>query len=42
MRNACTVLGGRPERKKPCGRPNCRWEGNIKMKFREIRFGDAI
>jgi hypothetical protein len=30
------VLVGRPERKKPLGRPRCRWEDNIKMDLREI------
>jgi hypothetical protein len=25
------VLVGKPEGKRPLGRPRCRWEGNIKM-----------
>jgi hypothetical protein len=30
------VLVGRPEGKRPLGRPGRRWEDNIKMDFREI------
>jgi hypothetical protein len=29
---------GRPERKRPIGRPSCRWVNNIKMDLREIRW----
>jgi hypothetical protein len=29
------VLVGRPEGKRPLGRPRCRWEDNIKMDLRE-------
>jgi hypothetical protein len=29
------VLVGRPEGKRPLGRPRSRWEDNIKMDFRE-------
>jgi hypothetical protein len=29
-------LVGRPEGKRPLGRPRCRWEDNINMGFREI------
>jgi hypothetical protein len=29
------VLVGRPEGKRPLGRPWCRWEDNIKMECRE-------
>jgi hypothetical protein len=28
------VLMGKPEGKKPLGRPRCRWEDNIKMDLR--------
>jgi hypothetical protein len=35
-RNACRVLVGKPERKRPLGRPKRRWEDNIKMDLREI------
>jgi len=31
MRNAYKVLVGMPERRKPHGRPNRRWEDNIRM-----------
>jgi hypothetical protein len=27
MRNACKILVGNPEGKRPVGRPKCRWEG---------------
>jgi hypothetical protein len=30
------ILTGKPERKRPLGRPNCRWENNIKNYLREI------
>jgi len=26
--------------KEPLGRPRCRWDDNIKMKFREMSLGD--
>ena len=29
-----------PERKRPFGRPRCRWEDNIKMDFQEVECGD--
>jgi len=33
------VLVGKPEGKRPFGRPRCRWEGNIKMDFQEVGCG---
>jgi hypothetical protein len=30
---------GKPEGKRPLGRPRCRWEDNIKMALREIGKG---
>jgi hypothetical protein len=30
------LLVGRPEGKRPLGRPRCKWEDNIKMDLREI------
>ena len=30
------VLVGKPEGKRPLGRPRCRWEDNIKMDLREV------
>jgi hypothetical protein len=35
-RNACRILVGKPERKRPLGRPRRRWLDNIKMDLREI------
>jgi hypothetical protein len=37
-RGVYRVLVGRPEGKRPLGRPRCRWEDNIKMHLREIIF----
>jgi hypothetical protein len=34
-------LIGRPEGKRPLGRPWCRWEDNIKMDLREIGIDEA-
>ena len=33
------VLVGKPEGKKPLGRPRRRWEDNIKMDFQEVGCG---
>jgi len=33
------VLLGRPEGKRPLGRPRCRWEDNIKMDLQEVGCG---
>jgi len=38
-RGAHRVLVGKPERKRPLGRPRRRWEDNIKMDLREVRGG---
>jgi hypothetical protein len=35
-RNAYRILVGRPEAKRPLGRPRRRWVENIKMDLREI------
>jgi hypothetical protein len=35
-RNAYTILMGKPEGKKPLGRPRCRWVDNIKMNLIEV------
>ncbi|KAJ4442563.1 hypothetical protein ANN_04150 [Periplaneta americana] len=37
-RNAYRVLVGRPEGKRPSGRPRCRREDNIKMDLREVGY----
>jgi hypothetical protein len=38
-RNEYRILVGRPEEKRPLGRPRRRWEDNIKMDVREIGWG---
>jgi hypothetical protein len=35
-RGVYRVLVGRPEGKRPLGRPRCRWEDNVKMDLREM------
>ena len=39
-RNAYRVLVGRPEGKRPLGRPRHRWEDNIKMDLGEVGYDD--
>jgi hypothetical protein len=34
------VLVGKPEGKKPLGRPRCRWEDNIEIDLQEVGCGD--
>jgi hypothetical protein len=41
VRDAYNILVGRPEGRRPLGRPRRRWEDNIKMGLREIGFGDV-
>ena len=36
-RNAYRILVGKPEGKRPLGRPRRRWENNIKMDLTEVR-----
>ena len=38
-RGVYRVLVGKPERKRPLGRPRRRWEDNIKMDVQELGFG---
>jgi hypothetical protein len=40
-RGVYRVLVGRPEGKRPVGRPRRRWEDNIKMDLREIGINEA-
>jgi hypothetical protein len=40
-RGAYSTLVGKPEGRRPLGRPRRRWEDNIKMDLKEIRFGDV-
>jgi hypothetical protein len=37
--NAYRILVGKPERKRPLGRPKRRWDDNIKIDLREIGWG---
>jgi hypothetical protein len=37
-RNSCRILVGKPEGKRPLGRPRYRWVGNIKIDLREIGY----
>jgi hypothetical protein len=37
-RNAYRILLGKPEGKRPLGRPRRRWDDNINMDLREIRW----
>jgi hypothetical protein len=38
-RGAYRALVGKPEGRRPLGRPRCRWEDNIKMDVREVGWG---
>jgi hypothetical protein len=39
QRNACMALAGKPEGKRPLGRPRRKYVDNIKMDLREIVWG---
>jgi hypothetical protein len=41
VRGAYNILVGRPEGRRPLGRPRRRWEDNIKTDLRETGFGDV-
>jgi hypothetical protein len=41
VRGAYNIFVGRPEGRRPLGRPRRRREYNIKMDLREIGFGDV-
>jgi hypothetical protein len=41
-RNAYRILVGKPEGKRPLGRPRCKWVDNIKMAFREIGWDGVV
>jgi hypothetical protein len=41
VRGAYNILVGKPEGRRPLGRPRCIWEDNIKMDLRKIGFGDV-
>jgi hypothetical protein len=40
-RNAYRLLVGKPEGKRPLGRPRCRWVDNIRTDFGEVGWGDV-
>jgi hypothetical protein len=39
MRGAYNILVGRPEGRRPLGRPRRRWKDNIRMDLEEVGFG---
>jgi hypothetical protein len=39
-RGVYRILVGKPEGKRPLGRPRCRWEDNIMMDLEEVECGD--
>jgi hypothetical protein len=41
-RNTYRIKVGKPEGKRPLGRPRCRWEDNIKMDLREIGWSGVV
>jgi hypothetical protein len=40
-RNACRLLVGKPEGRRPLGRPRHRWLDNIRMDLVEVERGDV-
>jgi hypothetical protein len=38
-RDAYRILVGRSERRRPLGRPRCRWVDNVKMDIQEVGWG---
>jgi hypothetical protein len=36
------ILVGKPEGKRPRGRPRCRWEDGFRMDLREIGLGGGV
>jgi len=41
-RDAYRVLVGKPEGKRPLGRPRLRWNDNIKMNLQEVGWGHGL
>jgi hypothetical protein len=41
VRGVYNILVGKPERRRPLGRPSLRWDDNIKMDLGDIEFGDV-
>ena len=42
IRGAYRVLVGKPEVRRPLGRPRSRWEINITMDLREVKLGHGL
>jgi hypothetical protein len=42
LRNACSILIGKPAWKRPLGKPRRRWEVNIRMDLREIGWESVV
>jgi hypothetical protein len=40
-RNAYRLLVGKPEGRRPLGRPRCKWVDNIRMDLVEVGWGDV-
>jgi hypothetical protein len=40
-RTAYRLLVGKPEGKRPLGRPRCRWVDNVRMYLGEVGWGDV-
>jgi hypothetical protein len=40
-RNACRLLVGKPEGKRPLGKPRRRWVDNIRMDLGEVGWSDV-
>jgi hypothetical protein len=40
-RNAYRLLVGKPEGRRPLGRPRCRWVDNIRMDLGDVGWGDV-
>jgi hypothetical protein len=41
-RGVYKVLVGKPEGKRPLGRPRCRWEDNIRMDLQKVGCGGMV
>jgi hypothetical protein len=41
LRNAYRLVVGKPEGRRPLGRPRCRWLDNIRMDLVEVGWGDV-
>jgi hypothetical protein len=41
-RGAYSALVGKPDGRRPLGRPSCRWEDNIKTDLREVGWGRRL